>query len=199
MVDVVYKSANLEGIAVTFAETNDILNDVNIENIKPSEITKVFCLRDSWQYILDNIDKELHLGYIEDVHALVAKADVEYYELGKIRTSQVLISGTNWRPEIPNPETLHKELQEILKISNTTDRAITVMLWCMRSQIFKDGNKRVATMIGNKILIENGNGIFLVPVELDGEFKTRLVRYYETNDSKVIKQWIFDNCIVGID
>ena len=29
LVDNIYKSANLEGIAVTFANTNDILNDVN--------------------------------------------------------------------------------------------------------------------------------------------------------------------------
>ena len=43
LVDSVYKSANLEGIAVTFAETNDILNDVNVEKLKPSEISKVCC------------------------------------------------------------------------------------------------------------------------------------------------------------
>lgn len=47
LVDVVYKSANLEGIAATFAETNDILNDVNVQNIKPSEISKVCDIRDA--------------------------------------------------------------------------------------------------------------------------------------------------------
>lgn len=54
------------------------------------------------------------------------------------------------------------------------------MLWIMRNQIFKDGNKRVATMIANKVLIENGCGIVSVPVELDGTFKSMLVNYYET-------------------
>lgn len=199
LVDVIYKSANLEGIAVTYAETNDILNDINVDKIKPSEISKVFCLRDAWKYILENINKELHLGYIEEIHTLITKSELDYQDLGKIRTSGVLISGTTWRPEIPNVENLYKELQELQKIENITDRALSIMLWIMRSQIFKDGNKRVATLICNKILIENGKGIFSVPVELDGEFKTMLVKYYETNDMEEIKEWCYDNCLDGID
>lgn len=198
LVDVIYKSANLEGIAVTYAETNDILNDVNVENIKPSEMNKVFCLRDAWKYILDNINKELHLGFIEELHTLITKSELEYEDLGRVRTSGVLISGTTWRPEIPQLEELHTELKELLEIHNITDRALSIMLWIMRTQIFKDGNKRVATLICNKILIESGKGIFSVPVELDGKFKTMLVSYYETNDMEELKKWCFENCIDGI-
>ena len=198
LVDAIYKSANLEGIAVTYAETNDILNDVNVENIKPSEMNKVFCLRDAWRYILDNINKELHLGFIEELHTLITKSELEYQDLGKVRTSGVLISGTTWRPEIPQLEELHRELKELLKIENITDRALSIMLWIMRTQVFKDGNKRVATLICNKILIESGKGIFSVPVELDGKFKTMLVNYYETNNMEKLKKWCFENCIDGI-
>lgn len=110
LVDSVYKSANLEGIAVTFAQTVDILNDVNVDNIKPSEIGKVCCLRDAWNYIIDNINKTLDLAFIEDVHQLVCKTELDYRYVGTIRTEDVLISGTSWRPEIPNPEILHEEL-----------------------------------------------------------------------------------------
>lgn len=35
MVDSIYKQANLEGIAVTFADTQSILNNVNIEHDYP--------------------------------------------------------------------------------------------------------------------------------------------------------------------
>lgn len=199
LVDNIYKSANLEGIAVTFAQTNDILNDVNVDSVKPSEISKVFCLRDSWKYVLDNIDSPIDLGFLENIHELVAKADVPYYELGKLRTSDVMISGTAWRPQIPNPENLHNELKTINKIENVTDRALTVMLWIMRSQMFKDGNKRVANLVANKILIENGKGIVSVPVELDGVFKTKLVEFYESNDMQSLKKWIYDNCLDGVN
>lgn len=199
LVDAVYKSANLEGIAVTFAQTIDILNDVNVENIKPSEIGKVCCLRDAWNYIIDNINKNMDLAFIEDVHQFITKTELDYRYVGTIRTEDVLISGTTWRPEIPNSETLHTQLIDLLKIDNVTDRALSIMLWIMRSQIFKDGNKRVATIIANKILIENGCGIISVPVELDGKFKSMLVNYYETNDISAIKQWLYDNCIDGVN
>lgn len=198
LVDSVYKSANLEGIAVTFAQTIDILNDVNVENIKPSEIGKVCCLRDAWQYTLENINQKLDLGFIENVHQFITKTELEYRYVGTIRTENVLISGTSWRPEIPNPEKLHQELIELLKIENETDKALSIMLWIMRNQIFKDGNKRVATIIANKILIENGCGIIAVPVELDGKFKSLLVEYYETNNMNDLKQWLYNNCIDGV-
>ena len=192
LVDVVYKSANLEGIAVTFADTNDILNDVNVTSIKPSEISKVCNLRDAWKYVIEHINDELILGFIQEVHTLVAKSELPYNKLG------VLISGTNWRPEIPDINTIYQEFTEIQKIENITERAITTMLWIMRSQMFMDGNKRVASMVCNKILIENGKGIMAVPVELDGKFKTMLVNYYETNNMEELKQWVYDNCLDGI-
>lgn len=199
IVDAVYKSANLEGIAVTFAQTVDILNDVNVDSLKPSEINKVCCIRDAWHFILDNINKPMDLAFIEEVHELIARSELDYRYLGKVRTDNVLISGTSWRPEIPNPEILHFELMELLEIKNETDKALTIMLWIMRNQIFKDGNKRVATIIANKLLIENGCGIISIPVELDGTFKSMLVKYYETNNMDELKRWLYDNCLTGVE
>lgn len=194
----IYKSARLEGININLEQVIDILNDVNIEDIKPSDIGKVFGLRDAWNYCIENIDKEIDLAYIEELHYMVAKSELGFKDLGNIRTNEVIISGTNWRPEIPNPETLYNELNEIKQIENITDRALTLMLWIMRTQIFRDGNKRVATITANKVLIENGKGILSIPVELDGTFKTMLVEYYETNKMEKLKSWLYENCITGV-
>lgn len=49
LVDSIYRQANLEGIAVTLAETQDILNNVNVASVTPNEISKVCCLRDGWK------------------------------------------------------------------------------------------------------------------------------------------------------
>ena len=81
-------------------------------------------------------------------------------------TDDVIISGTNWRPEVHGAEYYHKEIMKLLDNPNVTDRAVKTGLWLMRSQIFKDGNKRIGSFAINKILIENGKGIFKVPVEL---------------------------------
>lgn len=67
----------------------------------------------------------------------------------------------------------------------------------MRTQLFKDGNKRIGSFAINKILISNGRGIFNVPVEKGGTFKQLLVNFYESNDSREIEDWIISNCLEG--
>lgn len=197
LVDSVYKQANLEGIGVTYAQTADILNNVNVSNLKPVEISKICCLRDTWNFLLSNISTPVHLGYLQELHELVARFDVDYMYLGKWRTEDVLISGTSWRPALPNADKMYTELQEHLNNPNITDRAVKTGLWLMRVQPFKDGNKRVGSFMINKILIENGRGIFNVPVELDGTFKQMLVDYYVSDEADQLANWMVENCLQG--
>lgn len=197
MVDSIYKQAQLEGIAVTFADTQSILNDVNVENVTPTEMSKVCCLRDGWHYLLDHVDDEVDLVFLENIHELTARFDVPYQYLGKLRTDDVMISGTDWRPELPDIEKIYIDLQELNKIECITDRALSVGLYIMRTQMFKDGNKRVGSFAANKILIANGKGIFNVPVKLDGIFKQKLVDYYESEDNSELKNWMVENCLEG--
>lgn len=197
MVDSIYKQAQLEGIAVTFADTQSILNDVNVENVTPTEMSKVCCLRDGWHYLLDHVDDEVDLVFLENIHELTARFDVPYQYLGKLRTDDVMISGTDWRLELPDIEKIYIDLQELNKIECITDRALSVGLYIMRTQMFKDGNKRVGSFAANKILIANGKGIFNVPVKLDGIFKQKLVDYYESEDNSELKNWMVENCLEG--
>lgn len=199
MVDSIYKQANLEGIAVSFADTQSILNNVNIEHVTPTDISKVCCLRDGWNYLFDHIDDTVDLVFLEATHELTARFDVPYQYLGKLRNEEVMISGTDWRPEIPNADKIYRDLQDLNKIECITDRALSVGLYVMRSQMFKDGNKRVGSFAANKILIANGKGIFNVPVKLDGLFKQKLVDYYESNENEELKSWIVENCLDGVN
>lgn len=75
---------------------------------------------------------------------------------------------------------------------------ITLFCWIQRSQMFKDGNKRVANLVTNKEMIRLGQGILSVPVEKIGEYFSILIKFYETNDYTEIKKWIYDNCIDGV-
>ena len=199
LVDSVYQQANLEGIGVTFADTQDILNNVNVDKVSPKDISIVCCLRDGWKYLLDNISRPLDLVFLEDIHNIVARFDVDYQYLGVIRYEDVLISGTTWRPEIPSNldiDVLCDKLSRI-DLNNITDYAVELGLFIMRMQPFKDGNKRVGSFVINKILIENGKGIFNVPIKHDGSFKEQLVNYYESNDTSSLKCFILDNCLTG--
>ena len=198
LVDNIYKSANLEGIAVTFADTYSFMNNVNNGNISIDDMLKLKGLKDAWEYTLNNIDCELTIDYIKKIHFEICKGQ-NIEPLGEFRNKGVGITGTSWRPKLPSECNYEEDLKKILSIPNELERCITLFCYIQRAQMFLDGNKRVANLVANKEMIRTGQGIISVPIEKIGEYFTKLIKYYETNDINEIKIWIYDNCIEGIE
>ncbi len=196
LVDNVYANARMEGINVTFPQTKTILDGVNVASLKLDEIQCILNLRDAWKFVINNIEKKFNLDFICKVNEYVARN--ESLEWGTLRTGVVEITGTQYIPEVPNKESIEKNIKNILEIKNATERAITYMLYGMRSQLFWDGNKRTSTIVANKIMIENGAGIIKVPDEKLEKFNELLTEYYNSNDMKNISNFIYENCIDGI-
>ena len=197
LIDNIYKSANLEGIAVTFADTYSFMNNVNTGNISIDDMLKLKGLKDAWEYVLNTIDEELTIDYIKKIHFQVCKGQ-NIFPLGDFRDKGVGVTGTSWRPKLPIECNYESELKDIMSISNELDRCISLFCWIQRSQMFLDGNKRVANLVANKEMIRCGQGIIAVPVEKIGEYLVLLINYYETNDMTNIKEWIRNNCVDGI-
>ncbi len=199
IVDYIWKSANLEGIAVTYPDTQTIYDGFSVSGYKLEEINAINNLKKTWQFILNDIDIVLNFAYICKINELVGEN--VFYNPGVIRTTPVNIGGTSWKPDFPIETKIKEELEELLNNNeiSKTEQAINVMLWVMRRQMFIDGNKRTAMLIANKIMIENGCGIISIPIEKQNEFYKLLITYYETNDSSVISKFIYDNAIDGIE
>lgn len=197
LIDNLYRSAVLEGIAVTIKDIIDFINNVNTGKISINDMLKLKGLKDAWEYVLDTVSDELTTDYIKKIHFQVCKGQ-NIEPLGEYRTKGVGITGTSWRPKLPSECDYDKELNEIMSIQNPLDRGITIFLWIQRSQMFLDGNKRVANLVANKELIKYGQGILSVPIEKISEYFAMLINFYETNDYTKIKKWIYDNCIEGI-
>lgn len=197
LVDNIYKSANLEGIAVTFADTYSFVNNVNTGNISIDDMLKLKGLKDSWEYILKTVDDDLTIDYIKKIHFEICKGQ-NITPLGEFRDKGVGITGTSWRPKLPIECNYEDELNNLLSIKDELDRCISIFCWIQRSQMFLDGNKRVANLIANKEMIKYGQGIISIPIEKIGEYFTKLISYYETDDMEDIKSWIYNNCIDGI-
>ena len=180
LVDNIYANARMEGINITFPQTKTILDGVNVPNLKIDEIQCVLNLRDAWKFVIANIDEEFNTEFICKINEYVARN--ESLEWGKLRTGRVEITGTEYIPEVPDKNKVAKEVNDILKIENATERAITYMLYGMRSQLFWDGNKRTSTIAANKIMISNGAGIIKVPDNKLEEFNKLLTEFYNTNE-----------------
>ena len=197
IVDYIYKSANLEGIHVTFPETQAIFDGVGVEGVKVEDIIKINNLKRAWQFMLDTLDRLTDFDYLCRLNMIIG-SEGSIYGAGKIRAYDVRISGTSWQPQIPFEYDVRNEMADILKIESTTERAITLMLWGMRRQIFIDGNKRTSMMLANKEMIFNGSGIISIPNEHIKSFYELLIKFYETNDMQKIKNFVYENCIDGL-
>ena len=197
LVDNIYKSANLEGIAVTFADTYAFMNNVNTGNISVDDMLKLKGLKDGWEYVINHVNEELTIDFIKKIHFEVCKGQ-NIYPLGEFRDKGVGITGTSWRPKLPSECDYDEELKEILSNKNKLERCIDLFCWIGRCPMFLDGKKLVANLVANKEMIKNGQGIIAVPVEEIGNYLTKLTLYYESGDNTNLKQWIYDNCIDGV-
>ena len=76
----------------------------------------------------------------------------------------------------------------------TVDIAIRLALYCMKTQIFIDGNKRAAILFANHFMIQRGTGLLVVPEERVSEFKGKLVAYYEGREEEALLSFMKECC-----
>ena len=198
IIDYIWKSARLEGLGVTYPDTEAIYNGMNAPDVKVSEIVAVNNLKHSWQFLLDTLDCPTDFKYICQLNRLVG-GDNLIIRAGYLRNVSVSMGGTAWKPDMPDEDKIKEKLDGISQIENSTERSITLMLYCMRSQMFLDGNKRTAMLAANHEMIMNGCGIISVPIEKQREFTKLLVDFYEMGETEAIAEFVYNECIDGID
>lgn len=198
IVDSIYKESRLEGIAITFPETNEIYEGRAVAGMSVDDIVKVNNLKHAWQFVLDTVVYPIDLRYIRQLSQIIGDKIVPL--AGELRVSDVNIGGTTWKPEIPDMDRISEKIEGIMQQEiSTTEKAIELMLFLMRGQIFYDGNKRVAQLAANQVMIQNGKGIISIPVEHQKQFFIMLVKYYETKQMDEIKEFVYENAISGIN
>ena len=164
IVDYIWKSAHLEGLAVTYPDTEAIFNGLSVAGVSVKDIIAVNNLKHAWQFVLDSLDCPVDYSFVCQINRLVG-GDNLVYNAGFIRNVPVTIGGTTWRPEMPIESQIKADLLRIREIPEPTERALTLMLYIMRKQMFLDGNKRTAMLAGNAEMIASGCGMIAVPIE----------------------------------
>lgn len=193
----IYMASKIEELNLTKEEVINILDGINVPNVKIDEINTILNLRDAWKFILDNINEKVSLELILKVNSYVSRN--ESLSWGTLRTGNVGISGTDYIPKIPEEKEVLKEIDNILAIPDITLRSIKYMLYGMRNQLFWDGNKRTSMIIANKIMIMNGKGIILVKDENLLEFNILLTDYYTKGEDTKIIEFLYNKCIYGLN
>ena len=201
IVDYIWKSANLEGIKVTYAETHAIYDRGIVNGLTVDNIIAINNLKYAWQFILENDSTDYDYKTLCHLHKLTCDKLVMDQNLGVLRTTPVNIGGTSWKPMFPIESQIKEELSEILSNNDKskTEIALDAMLYIMRKQMFIDGNKRVGMLFANKIMIDNGCGIITISQANQPIFFEKLIKYYETQDSKDLKEWLYETSIDRIN
>ena len=60
----VYCGMRMENRAVTFPQTQTILNGVNVPNVQLDDIQAILNMRDAWRYLMNSVDVPLSVEYI---------------------------------------------------------------------------------------------------------------------------------------
>lgn len=199
LVDTIYKQAILEGVATTFSDTESIIEGGKVNNMSSDDILKIVNLKHAWEFILNKnvILSDTNFALLCQINKMVEEGF--YYTAGKIRNVPVSIGGTTWTPDLPIESVVKEELEEIFnKQIDDVEKAIELLLYTMKKQIFIDGNKRTSVIYANHYLISKGKGIIVIPAELTEEFKNLLIPYYEGKDETEIKTFIKEKCYMSI-
>ena len=199
LVDNIYNQAILEGVATTFADTENIIEGGKINNMSSEDVLKIVNLKHAWEFILNKnvILSDTNFPLLSEINKFVEEGF--YYNAGKLRSVPVSIGGTKWAPELPIESIIQEDIQNIFNMEiNDIDKAIKLLLYIMKKQIFIDGNKRTSIIFANHYLISKGQGIIAIPANLTNEYKKLLIDYYEGKDSTKIKKFLKEKCFIQI-
>lgn len=191
----IYDQAVLEGVATTFPQTEDIIDNGIVSGMTATDVQKILNLKHAWEFILDKDVLSYNSDY--DILCHIAKLVNEgfYADGGRIRGVPVAIGGTSYIPPLPIATIVKENLEAIIQQdSEAVDIAIDLCLYCMKTQVFNDGNKRAAVIFANHFMISKGQGLLVIPESHVSEFKGLLVSYYEDRDNGEIRKFMREKC-----
>mgnify|MGYP005756463021 FL=1 len=191
----IYDQAVLEGVATSFPQTAEIIENGIVNGMTATDVQKILNLKHAWEFILD---KDV-LASRTDYYLLcrIARLVNEgfFWEGGRIRGVPVTIGGTSYAPPLPHESDVKDSIAKIVaKDGDEVEKAIELCLYCMKTQVFLDGNKRAAVIFANHYLIAHGGGLIVIPEKAVPDFKKLLVDYYEGEDIARIMSFMKEKC-----
>ena len=192
----IYEQAVLEGVATTFPQTETIIDGGIVNGVSSLDVQKILNLKHAWEFILqkDVLRSKLDFYVLSHIARLVNEGF--YIEGGRLRGVPVKIGGSSYIPPLPIEVDVKETIENITSANESAvDIAISLCLYCMKAQLFNDGNKRAAVLFANHYLISHGGGILVIPEQSVPEFKQLLVLYYEGNDDGKIREFMRRVCI----
>ena len=194
-----YDSTNIEGNTLTLQETSQLL----FENIAPRkslrEINEVINHKKAFDFILNN-KKDISKDFILQLHKLVVQNTLRpglENQIGKYRTLQVYIRGTEWLP--PKPGEVPKEMGSLLSWYSKNKKVLHPLILAAYFHSafetihpFVDGNGRVGRLLMNLILHRHKYPMINIPNKKKYIYYKSLEEAQLKGDLKLLVKFLFD-------
>lgn len=191
----IYDQAVLEGVATSFPQTEDIIENGRVSGVSANDVQKILNLKHAWEFVMDRDVIATKTDYYILCHIAKLVNEGFYSEGGRIRGVPVTIGGTSYVPPIPIELDVKERIAAIVADGGKpVEVAIRLCLYCMKTQVFNDGNKRAAVIFANHYLIGQAAGLLVIPEKNVPEFKRLLVAYYEGRDTDKIAEFMKGKC-----
>lgn len=192
----IYDQAVLEGVATSFPQTEEIIDNGIVNGVSANDVQKILNLKHAWEFILDKDVIQSKSDYYLLCHIARLVNEGFFTNGGRIRGVPVTIGGCSYIPPLPEEMNVREEIDRIISNSqlSVVDTAIRLCLYCMKTQIFLDGNKRTSVIFANHYLISKGKGFLVIPEKSVPSFKKLLVKYYETDSLTEISEFMKKDC-----
>lgn len=160
-----------------------------------SDVQKILNLKHAWEFILDRDVIASRSDYYMLSHIAGLVNEGFFAEGGRIRGVPVTIGGTSYIPPIPSEADVKDQIRRMTEeADDAINIAIELCLYCMKAQLFLDGNKRASVIFANHYLISQAGGFLVIPEKKVPEFKRLLIEYYEGEDISVIAGFMKERC-----
>lgn len=191
----IYDQAVLEGVTTTFPQTEEIIDNGIVNGMTATDVQKILNLKRAWEFILDKNVVMSKSDYYVLSHIARLVNEGFFADGGRIRGIPVKIGGSSYIAQFPNEVDVKEKIKEIQRQEKEViDIAIELCLYCMKTQIFIDGNKRASIIFANHYLISNSGGFLVIPENKVPEFKKLLVKYYEGENISIIRTFMKKYC-----
>lgn len=191
----IYDQAVLEGVGTSFPQTEEIINNGIVNGVKATDVQKILNLKHAWEFILDTDVVQSNSNFYMISHIAKLVNEGFFMDGGRVRNVPVTIGGSSYVPPIPIESVVKESIDSIvLSLKEPIDVAIELCLYCMKTQIFIDGNKRASVIFANQYLIAHGQGFLVIPEKEVPKFKRLLVKYYEGKDTAIISKFLKEQC-----
>lgn len=191
----IYDQAVLEGVATSFPQTEEIIENGKVSGMTATDVQKILNLKHAWEFILDRNVIQSKTDYYLLCHIARLVNEGFFFDAGRIRGIPVTIGGSSYIPPIPVESVVKERIAEILASNqDEIDIAIELCMYCMKTQVFTDGNKRASVIFANHYIISHGLGLLVIPEKEVPEFKKLLVAFYEGENIEIIKSFLKERC-----